>query len=92
MNSPDLEEDAAAYLKDVTLYEIARLFKNAMDNMPVIQPYELHREQVHLGDQKALISRSFDIDGRLRFSALIKNLKVISTLKIIQLTEKIKKI
>jgi len=75
MNSPDLEEDAAAYLKDVTLYEIARLFKNAMDNMPVIQPYELHREQVHLGDQKALISRSFDIDGRLRFSDLIKKLK-----------------
>ena len=75
MNSPDLEEDTAAYLKDVTLYEIARLFKNAMDNMPVIQPYELHREQVHLGDQKTLISRSFDIDGRLRFSALIKKLK-----------------
>ena len=75
MNSPDLEEDAAAYLKDVTLYEIARLFKNSMDNMPVIQPYELHREQVHLGDQKVLISRSFDIDGRLRFSALIKKLK-----------------
>ncbi len=75
MNSPELEEDAASYLKDVTLYEIARLFKNAMDNMPVIQPYELHLEQVHLGDQKALISRSFDIDGRLRFSALIKKLK-----------------
>jgi segregation and condensation protein A len=75
MNSPDLEEDASTYLKDVTLYEIARLFKNAMENMPVIQPYELHREQVHLGDQKALISRSFDIDGRLRFSALIKKLK-----------------
>ena len=75
MNSPDLEEDTAAYLKDVTLYEIARLFKNAMDNMPVIQPYELHREQVHLGDQKELISRSFDIEGRLRFSALIKKLK-----------------
>ena len=75
MNSPDLEENTASYLKDVTLYEIARLFKNAMDNMPVIQPYELYREQVHLGDQKALISRSFDIDGRLRFSALIKKLK-----------------
>ena len=68
-------EMAAAYLKDVTLYEIARLFKNAMDNMPVIHPYELHREQVHLGEQKALISRSFDIDGCLRFSALIKKLK-----------------
>ena len=75
MNSPDLEEDASTYLKDVTLYEIARLFKNAMENMPVIQPYELHREQVHLGDQKALISRSFNIDGRLRFSVLIKKLK-----------------
>ena len=90
MNSPDLEEDTAAYLKDVTLYEIARLFKNAMDNMPVIQPYELQREQVHLGDQKALISRSFDIDGRLRFSALIKKLKtklevVITFLAVLEL-------
>ena len=75
MNSPVLEEDTAAYLKDVTLYEIARLFKNAMDNMPVIHPYKLHREQVHLGEQKALISSSFDIDGCLRFSALIKKLK-----------------
>ena len=75
MNSPDLEEDASTYLKDVTLYEIARLFKNAMENMPVIQPYELHREQVHLSDQKALIFRSFDIDGRLCFSTLIKKLK-----------------
>ena len=75
MNSPDLEEDASTYLKDVTLYEIARLFKNAMENMPVIQPYELHREKVHLSDQKALISRSFDIDGILCFSALIKKLK-----------------
>ena len=75
MNSPDLEEDASTYLKDVTLYEIARLFKNAMENMPVIQPYELHREQVQLSDQKALIFRSFDIDGRLCFSALIKKLK-----------------
>ena len=43
--------------------------------MPVIHPYELHREQVNLGDQKALISRSFDIDGRLLFSDLIKKLK-----------------
>ena len=48
MNSPDLEEDAAAYLKDVTLYEIARLFKNAMDNMPVIQPYELRLSLIHI--------------------------------------------
>ena len=75
MNSPDLEEDASTYLKDVTLYEIARLFNNAMENMPVIQPYELHREQVHLSDQKALIFSSFDIDGCLYFSALIKKLK-----------------
>ena len=75
MNTPDLEEDASTYLKDVTLYEIARLFNNALENMPVIQPYELQREQVYLGDQKALISRSFDIDGRLRFSDLIKKLK-----------------
>lgn len=68
----DAPEEINVVLRDVTLYDIARAFKTAMDNMPVIQSYELEREPVHLEDQKELIIRSFDGDGRLRFSTLLK--------------------
>ena len=70
----DAPEEVNVILKDVTLYDIARAFKVAMDNMPVIQSYELEREPVHLDDQKELIMRSFDGDGRMRFSTLINQL------------------
>ena len=74
VNITDAPEEVNVILKDVTLYDIARAFKVAMDNMPVIQSYELEREPVHLDDQKELIMRSFDGDGRMRFSTLINQL------------------
>ena len=74
VNITDAPEEGNVILKDVTLYDIARAFKVAMDNMPVIQSYELQREPIHLDDQKKLIMRSFDGDGRMRFSTLINQL------------------
>jgi segregation and condensation protein A len=62
-------------LKNVTLYDIARSFKIAMDNRPVIQSYELQREAIYLDNQKELIIKSFDGDGRLRFSTLLNQLQ-----------------
>ena len=73
-NVVDTPEEFNVILKDITLYDIARAFKVAMDNMPVIQSYELERESIHLDDQKELVMRSFDGDGRLRFSTLINQL------------------
>jgi len=75
MESPDYKEDISEHLKDVTIFEIANIFKKAMDNMPVIHPYELHREEINLNDQKAKILKSFNIDGSLCFSILLKKLK-----------------
>ena len=74
VNITDAPEEVNVILKDVTLYDIARAFKVAMDNMPVIHSYELQREPIHLDDQKKLIMRSFDGDGRMRFSTLINQL------------------
>ena len=74
VNITDAPEEVNVILKDVTLYDIARAFKVAMDNMPVIQSYELERESIYLDDQKELVMRSFDGDGRLRFSTLINQL------------------
>ncbi len=74
VNVADAPEEFNLILKDVSLYDISRAFKVAMDNMPVIRSYELEREPVHLDDQKELIMRSFDGDGRMRFSTLINQL------------------
>ena len=71
---PDLEEDPEVYLRVVTLYDLARFFKSAMDSMPVIHSYELNREPVNLDDQKAMIMRSFAANGNMLFSALIGQL------------------
>jgi len=74
VNITDAPEEVNVILKDVTLYDIARAFKVAMDNMPVIQSYELEREPIRLEEQKELILRSFDGDCCLRFSTLINQL------------------
>lgn len=86
----DVPEEMNVILKDVTLYDIARAFKVAMDNMPVIQSYELSKDPVQLDDQKRLVLNSFDGDGRLRFSTLIKQLDskiaiVVTFLSILEL-------
>lgn len=83
-------EEVNVILKDVTLYDIAKSFKIAMDNRPVIQSYELQRETVHLDNQKELVIKSFDGDGRLRFSTLLNQLQtkieiVVTFLAILEL-------
>jgi len=74
VNVANAPEEFNIILKDISLYDIARAFKVAMDNMPVIRSYELEREPIHLDEQKELILRSFDGDGRMRFSTLINQL------------------
>ena len=90
MKSPEYEEKLSEHLKDVTIFEIASIFKKAMENMPVIHPYELHREEIHLDVQKAMILKSFDMQGSLKFSSLLDKLKskieiVVTFLAILEL-------
>lgn len=90
MKSPEYEEKISEHLKDVTIFEIARIFKDAMENMPVIHAYELQREEINLDNQKAIILKSFDMQGSLRFSFLLDKLKskievVVTFLAILEL-------
>jgi segregation and condensation protein A len=62
-------------LRDVTLYDLARVFKEAMENRPVMSQFELNREPIKLEQQKEFLFKYFDGDGRLKFSTLLKNLK-----------------
>ena len=62
-------------LRDVTLYDLARVFKEAMENRPVMSQFELNREPIKLEQQKEFLFKYFDGDGRLKFSNLLTNLK-----------------
>ena len=68
-------DDIGSTLSDVTLYDLARVFKEAMEKRPVISQFELYREPIKLEKQKEFLFKFFDGDGRLKFSTLLKELK-----------------
>jgi len=68
-------EELGSILRDVTLYDLARVFKEAMENRPVISQLELSREPIKLEKQKEFLLKFFDGDGRLKFSTLLNELK-----------------
>ena len=68
-------DEIGSLLRDVTLYDLARVFKEAMENRPVMSQFELNREPIKLEQQKEFLFKYFDGDGRLKFSTLQKNLK-----------------
>ena len=74
-NISSVEENAAVFVRNISLFDIATYFKAAIDNRPVIRKYELHRELLSLEDQKAKLLAYVDGDGILRFSSLMKRLK-----------------
>lgn len=67
--------EIGSILRDVTLYDLARVFKQAMENRPVMSQFELIREPVRLEEQKKFLFKFFDGDGRLKFSTLLKELE-----------------
>ena len=72
---PDENSELGIYFRDISLYELARLFKVAMENRPVISQFELNREPIKLEKQKELIMKFFDGEGRIKLNNLISTLK-----------------
>ena len=72
VDESDVEENL---ILDVTLFDLARFFKSAMDSMPVVSQFELNREPVKLEEQKKFIFKHFDGDGRLKFSTILSKLE-----------------
>jgi segregation and condensation protein A len=68
-------DEIGSLLRNVTLYDLARVFKEAMENRPVMSQFELNREPIKLEQQKEFLFKYFDGDGRLKFSTLLINLK-----------------
>ena len=74
-NPIDEGDELGSLLRDVSLYDLAMVFKEAMENRPVISQFELNREPVKLEKQKEFIFKYFDGEGRLRFTTLLKKLE-----------------
>ena len=72
IDESDVEENL---ILDVTLFDLARFFKTAMDSMPVVSQFELNREPVNLEEQKKFIFKHFDGDGKLKFSTILSKLE-----------------
>ena len=72
VDESDVEENL---ILDVTLFDLARFFKSAMDSMPLVSQFELNREPVKLEEQKKFIFKHFDGDGRLKFSTILSKLE-----------------
>ena len=60
---------------DVSLYDLAKTFKIAMENRPVISQFELTREPIQLEKQKEFLIKFFDGDGKLKFSSLLEKIR-----------------
>ena len=69
------DDELEVYFKDITLYDLARKFKEAIELKPVISQFELSREPIRLEKQKELILKYFDGEGKLTFTTIINSLK-----------------
>ena len=69
------EKNFAPISNDVTLYELAKIFKKVLEKRPIVSQFELNREPIRLDKQKEMILKYFDGEGRLNFTILLKNLK-----------------
>jgi len=70
----DIEKEIN-YLKEISVFELAKHFKEVMDRAPEINPYEVDLNTLDLSDKKQFILSSFDGRGILSFEHLLKSCK-----------------
>ena len=75
MIEQQISDDNENIIINASLFDLARVFKVAIDNMPVVSQFELSRDLVNLEDQKDFIFKHFDGDGKLKFSSILKKLE-----------------
>ena len=77
----DQSPNVSDFLNEVTLYDISKIFKDAVNNAPTQDSYEINRETVSLKDQQDFILQQFNNDKILSLKNLVKKLE--TKLKII---------
>ena len=90
----DIEEETN-FLKEISVFELAKHFKEVMDRAPEINPYEVDLNTLDLSDKKQFILSSFDGRGILSFEHLLKSCKsklevVITFIALLDLVQQFK--
>ena len=90
----DIEEEIN-FLKEISVFELAKHFKEVMDRAPEINPYEVNLNTLDLSDKKQFILSSFDGRGILSFEHLLKSCKsklevVITFIALLDLVQQFK--
>ena len=93
--SIDEIDEEINYLKEVSVFELAKHFKEVMDRAPEINPYEVDLNTLDLSDKKQFILSSFDGRGILSFERLLKSCKsklevVITFIALLDLVQQFK--
>lgn len=70
-NVEDTAPDAAYYLGDVSIFHLVTTFKRLLDNLPVINRYDISREQVSVQKQVGYILGCFVDQSQRLFSEIL---------------------
>ena len=71
----DQSPNASDFLNEVTLYDISKIFKDAVNNAPTQDSFEIYRETISLKDQQDFILQHFNNDKILSLKNLVKKLE-----------------
>ncbi len=75
IDSSDETINPNEFLREVSLFDISKIFKEALSNAPISDSLDIHREKISLTEQKNFIIANFDKKGNLSLDKLITKLK-----------------
>ncbi len=71
----DESPEVSDFLKEVSLFDISKIFKDAIDNSPTQDSFKIYKEIVSLTDQKKFIIESFNGNEVISLKKLVKKLE-----------------
>jgi len=95
ISEPVSEKEDLNILKEMNVFELAKYFKEVMDRLPEMNPYQVDINTIDLSDKKQFILDSFDGRGILSFKHLLKSCKnklesIITFVAILDLVQQFK--
>ena len=74
INLSDIEHSPTEFLREGSLFDISKIFKEALSNAPIDDSFYLERQTISLTDQRQFIISNFDKKGILLLNKLVKKL------------------
>ena len=71
----DQSPEVSDFLKEVSLFDISKIFKDAIDNAPTQDSFKIYKEIVSLTDQKKFIMESFGGNEVVSLKKIVKKLE-----------------